>query len=72
MIDKVKEAILKIRPALQRDGGDIELVAVEGNIVKVRLKGSCACCPMSQVTLKAFVEKVIKQEVPGVEKVETA
>lgn len=72
MIDKVKEVILKIRPALQRDGGDIELVGVEGKVVKVRLKGACACCPMSQMTLKAFVERTIKQEVPEVDRVETA
>ncbi len=72
MIDKVKAAIEKIRPALQADGGDIELVAVEGKVVKVRLRGACSCCPMSQMTLKSFVEKTIKQEVPGVDRVETA
>ena len=72
MIEKVKAVIEKIRPALQADGGDIELVSVEGNVVKVRLRGACAGCPMSQMTLKAFVEKTIKQEVPGVDRVETA
>jgi Fe-S cluster biogenesis protein NfuA len=72
MIEEVRAVIEKIRPALQADGGDIELVSVEGNVVKVRLRGACACCPMSQMTLKAFVEKTIKQEVPGVDRVETA
>ena len=70
MEGKVKEAIEKIRPFLQRDGGDIELVAVEGGVVKVRLKGACSGCPMSQMTLKAGVEQNLKKEVPGVERVE--
>lgn len=70
MEEKVKEAIEKIRPLLQRDGGDIELVAVEGGVVKVRLKGACRGCPMSQMTLKAGVEQSLKKEVPGVERVE--
>ena len=71
MEDKVKQAIEKIRPILQRDGGDIELVAVEGNVVKVSLQGACRGCPMSQMTLKAVVEETIKKEVPEVERVET-
>ena len=71
MEEKVKQAIEKIRPILQRDGGDIELVAVEGNVVKVRLQGACRGCPMSQMTLKAVVEETIKKEVPEVERVET-
>ncbi|MBD3426969.1 MAG: NifU family protein [Candidatus Omnitrophica bacterium] len=71
MEDKVKEAIDKIRPVLQRDGGDIELLAVDGGTVRVRLTGACAGCPMSQFTLKAVVEQTLKKEVPGVEKVVT-
>ncbi len=71
MREKVEKAIEMIRPALQRDGGDIELVDVVGNVVKVRLQGACSGCPMSQLTLKAVVEKTIKQQVPGVERVET-
>ena len=63
MEEKVKEAIEKIRPLLQRDGGDIELVAIEGNVVKVKLRGACGCCPMSQMTLKGLVEQTIKKEV---------
>jgi Fe-S cluster biogenesis protein NfuA len=71
MEEQVKAAIEKIRPYLQRDGGDIEFVAVEGSTVKVRLQGACSGCPMSQMTLKSVVEQNIKKEVPGVEKVET-
>jgi Fe-S cluster biogenesis protein NfuA len=72
MEQEVKQAIEKIRPYLQRDGGDIELVSVEGNVVKVRLRGACAGCPMSQMTLKSVVEETLKKEVPGIERVETA
>jgi len=72
MEDRVKAAIEKIRPLLQRDGGDIELVAIEGATVKVRLRGACSGCPMSQMTLKSVVEQTIRKEVPEVAKVETA
>ena len=64
--DKIEKALLKVRAGLQQDGGDLELVSVEDGVVKVRLKGACAGCPMSQMTLKMGVEKLIKQEVPGV------
>lgn len=70
MEEKVKQAIEKIRPALQSDGGDIELVGIEENVVKVRLKGACAGCPMSQMTIKGSVERIIKEEIPEVDKVE--
>jgi len=70
MKEKVQEALNKIRPNLQADGGDVELVDVGSDgIVKVRLTGACGHCPMSQMTLKAGVEKVIMQAVPGVKKV---
>lgn len=70
MKEKVEAALNKIRPALQADGGDVELVEITPDgVVKVKLTGACGCCPMSQMTLKAGVEKVIKQEVPGVKKV---
>ena len=72
MEQEVKQAIEKIRPYLQRDGGDIELVSVDGSVVKVRLRGACAGCPMSQMTLKSVVEQTLKKEVPGIERVETA
>ena len=70
MEERVKAVIETIRPLLQRDGGDIELVAVEGNVVKVRLQGACSGCPMSQMTLKSVVEQQIKKEIPEIERVE--
>jgi len=70
MREKVEKAIEKIRPFLQRDGGDIELVDVADGVVKVRLKGACSGCPMAQMTLKEGVEKAIKKDVPEVVKVE--
>jgi Fe-S cluster biogenesis protein NfuA len=69
-IEKVKEVLEEVRPNLQADGGDIELVGLEGGVVKVRLKGSCAGCPMSQMTLTFGVEKVLKERIPEVERVE--
>jgi len=70
MKEKVAEAIQQVRPALQRDGGDIELVSVEADgVVKVRLKGACGSCPMSTMTLKMGVEKFLKQQVPDVKEV---
>lgn len=69
---KVQEALEKIRPALKRDGGDVELVEVsDDGIVKVRLKGACGGCPMSQMTLKMGIEKVVKQAVPEIKSVES-
>ena len=70
MNDKVEKAIARIRPALQADGGDIELVEVtEQNVVKVRLKGACSGCPMAQITMTQGVERVIKEAVPEVKSV---
>ena len=72
MKEQIEQALDKIRPALQRDGGDIELVDVEENgIVKVRLTGACGGCPMSQMTLKQGVERIVKQLVPEVKSVES-
>jgi Fe-S cluster biogenesis protein NfuA len=70
MKELVQGALDKIRPALQADGGDVELVEVEGNVVKVRLQGACRGCPMSQMTLKNGIEKFLMKEVPDVERVE--
>ena len=67
---KVQEALNKIRPMLQADGGDIELVDVVGKVVKVKLTGACGCCPMSQMTLKMGVQRAIKEVVPEIESVE--
>mgnify|MGYP003393517321 CR=1 FL=1 len=71
MKEKVEAAINKIRPMLQADGGNVELVGVspEG-VVQVRLKGACSGCPMSQMTLKNGIERIIKKEVPEVKMVE--
>jgi len=66
----VEQALVKIRPFLQRDGGDIELVEVTDGIVKVRLTGACKGCPMSQMTLKQGVEKFLVKEVPGLKEVQ--
>jgi Fe-S cluster biogenesis protein NfuA len=70
MKEKVEEALKTIRPALQADGGDVELVDVIDGIVKVRLKGACGGCPMSQMTLTRGVEATIKKAVPEIKRVE--
>jgi Fe-S cluster biogenesis protein NfuA len=72
MKDKVQAAIDKIRPMLQRDGGDVELVDVQEGVVTVRLRGACAGCPMSQMTIKNGIEKFLKQEIPGIVAVQAA
>ncbi|MFC1909451.1 NifU family protein [Chloroflexota bacterium] len=69
MQNKVEEALSKVRPALERDGGNIELVGVEDGIVKVKLTGACAGCMMSTMTLKMGVEKVLKEEIPEIKEV---
>lgn len=70
MKNKVEAALNKIRPMLQADGGNLELVDVSvDGVVKVRLTGSCGCCPMSQMTLKNGVEREIKKAVPQVKEV---
>ncbi|MBI5076778.1 NifU family protein [Candidatus Falkowbacteria bacterium] len=70
MNEKIQKVIEKIRPSLQMDGGDVELVEVTGDgVVKVRLRGACAHCPMSVLTLKQGVEAAIKKEVPEIKKV---
>jgi Fe-S cluster biogenesis protein NfuA len=70
MKEKVEKALNRIRPALQADGGDVELVDIEDGIVKVRLTGACGGCPMSQMTLKMGIERHLKKEVPEVKSVE--
>ena len=69
---KVQAVLDKIRPQLQADGGDVELVSVEEGLVKVRLQGACAGCPMSQMTLRNGIERILKQEIPEVKAVEPA
>ena len=69
MREKIEAAINKIRPFLQRDGGDIEFVDYSEGVVKVKLRGACGSCPMGLMTLKMGVEKAIKEEVPEVKEV---
>jgi len=69
MKEKVEAALNKIRPALQADGGDVELVDVTDGVVKVRLTGACGGCPMSQMTLKMGIERHLKKDVPEVKEV---
>jgi len=68
--DRVEEALEELRPQLQADGGDIELVQVKNGIVKVKLKGACAGCPMSTMTLQWGVEQFIKKKIPEIARVE--
>jgi Fe-S cluster biogenesis protein NfuA len=70
MREKVEKALEKIRPALQRDGGDVEFVDLIDGVVKVRLTGACGGCPMSQMTLKNGIEQGVRQEVPEIVSVE--
>lgn len=70
--EKVQDALDKVRPSLQADGGDVQLLDVEDSgLVKVRLTGACGGCPMSQMTLKMGIEKILKQNVPEVTAVES-
>jgi len=70
--EKIENALNKVRPSLQADGGDVELVDVdEEGVVKVKLTGACGGCPMSQMTLKMGIEKILKQNVPEVNRVES-
>jgi len=70
--EKVENALKKVRPSLQADGGDVLLVDVDDSgVVKVRLTGACHGCPMSQMTLKMGIEKILKKDVPEVQSVES-
>jgi Fe-S cluster biogenesis protein NfuA len=70
MLNEVKEVLETIRPALQADGGDVELVEVsDDGVVKVKLVGACGHCPMSTMTLKMGIERTLMEKVPGVKEV---
>jgi Fe-S cluster biogenesis protein NfuA len=71
MKEQVQSILDKIRPVLQKDGGDVELVDVKDGVVSVRLTGACKGCPMSQMTLKNGIEKYLKKEIPEVVSVES-
>ncbi|WP_455367995.1 NifU family protein [[Eubacterium] cellulosolvens] len=68
--EDVEKALDELRPQLHADGGNIELVDVEGSVIKVRLTGACAGCPMSQMTLQWGVERYLKKKLPEIKKVE--
>jgi Fe-S cluster biogenesis protein NfuA len=67
--DQVLEVLDKLRPFLQRDGGDVELIDVEDGIVKLKLMGACGSCPSSTITLKAGIERALVEEVEGINEV---
>lgn len=69
MKERVEAALEEIRPALQADGGDVELVNVTEGVVEVRLKGACSGCPMSTMTLKQGIERLLKERLPEVKEV---
>ena len=71
MRDRVEEALNQIRPSLMRDGGNVELVDVNDGVVKVRLTGACGGCPMSTLTLKMGIERILKKEIPEIKEVVT-
>ncbi len=71
MREAVERVLEKVRPALQADGGDVELVDVEDGVVKLRLTGACGGCPMASLTLKNGIEVALKEEIPSVERVES-
>jgi Fe-S cluster biogenesis protein NfuA len=70
--EKVEKALEKIRPSLLADGGNVELIDVEGGVVKLKLTGACSGCPMSQLTLKMGIERFLKKEIPEIKEVVAA
>jgi len=72
MRDRVEEVLDKIRPSLMADGGNVELIAVNDGVVKVKLTGACGGCPMATLTLKMGIERILKQEIPEVKEVVAA
>ena len=69
MREKVEAALAQIRPVLQADGGDVELVDVNEGVVKLKLQGACVGCPMSTITLRNGIERILKERVPEVKEV---
>lgn len=69
MKEKIEAALAQIRPALQADGGDVELMGVDDGVVKVMLKGACAGCPVATITLKQGIERLLKAQIPEVKEV---
>ena len=69
MKEKVEAALAKVRPSLQADGGDVEFVDVNDGVVKLKLKGACAGCPMATMTLRNGIERILKEQVPEIKEV---
>ena len=69
MQDKVEEVLNRLRPRLMADGGNVELISVNDGVVKVKLTGACAGCPMSTLTLKMGIERMLKQAIPEIKEV---
>ena len=70
MKEKIEQALDKIRPMLMADGGNVDLVEVtDDGIIKLKLTGTCGCCPMSQMTLKMGIEKLLKEDIPEIKEV---
>ncbi len=69
MNEKITKVLEQIRPSLQADGGDVELIGVKDGIVSVRLTGACGCCPMSTMTMKMGIEKLLKSRLPEIKEV---
>jgi len=69
MEEQIKKSLEKIRPILQRDGGDVEFVAFEDGVVKVRMQGACGGCPGALMTIKMIIERTLVEDVPGVKEV---
>lgn len=69
MKEKIEAVLAQIRPALQRDGGDVKLIEVKDGVVKVKLTGACGSCPMSTMTLKMGIERILKEKVPEIKQV---
>lgn len=69
MEEQIKKSLEKVRPILQRDGGDVEFVSVEDGIVKVRMQGACGGCPGALMTIKMIIERTLLEDVPGVKEV---
>ena len=69
MKEKVEAALAQVRPALQADGGDVELVDVKEGVVSLKLKGACAGCPMATMTLRNGIERILKEQIPEIKEV---
>lgn len=70
MKEEIKKVLNEARPNLQMHGGDLDFVGFKDRVVKIRFKGACVGCPLSEMTLKGGIEEILKQKIHGIEKVE--